>query len=73
MTERAKSTRTLRLEAVCWLAFLAAVTPNTIAAFTSPEAGWWEPLRAGLSTAFVVALVALLASRVGDRRRRKGR
>ena len=68
MTEHAKSDRTLWLEALCWLAFLAAVTPNTIAAFTSPTAAWWDPLRAGLSTAFVVSLVAVLASRVWDRR-----
>ena len=72
MTERAKSERTLRLEALCWLALLAAVTPNTVAAFVSPAAGWWGPLRAGMSAAFVVALLALVASRVGDRRRRGG-
>jgi hypothetical protein len=72
MTEREKSERTLRLEALCWLALLAAVTPNTVAAFASPAGGWWDPLRAALSTAFVVALLVLLASRVADRRRRGG-
>jgi hypothetical protein len=69
MTERVKSQRTRWLEALCWLAFLAAVTPNTIAAFASPAAGWWDPLRTGLSAAFVAALLALLASRAADFRR----
>ena len=68
MTERAKSSRTLWLEALCWLVFFAAITPNTIAAFTSPAAAWWDPLRGGLSAAFVASLAALLASRVRDRR-----
>ena len=68
MTERAKSDRTLSLEALCWLAFLAALTPNTIAAFAGPTAAWWDPLRAGLSAAFVASLAAVCASRVRDRR-----
>jgi hypothetical protein len=70
MTERAKSRRTERLEVLCWLALLAAVTPNTVAALASPDAAWWDPLRFGLSTIFVIALLALVASRVADRRRR---
>jgi hypothetical protein len=64
MTERSE-----RLEVACWLAFLAAVTPNTVEAFTSPDAAWWDPLRMGLSTAFVLALLGLAASRLADRRR----
>ncbi len=59
----------MRLEALCWLALLAAVTPNTVAAFTSPAAAWWQPLRLWLSAAFALALVALVASRLLDRRR----
>jgi hypothetical protein len=68
MTEREKSGRTARLELLCWLALLAAITPNTVAAFASPDAAWWDALRLGLSTAFVLALLALIASRVADRR-----
>ena len=68
MTER--SARTARLEVLCWLTLLAAVAPNTIAAFTSPEAAWWDPLRFAVSTAFAVALLALIASRLADRRAR---
>jgi hypothetical protein len=59
---------TERIETVCWVAFLAAITPNTIDAFASPDAAWWNPLRFALSTAFVLALLALLASRLADRR-----
>jgi hypothetical protein len=66
MTER--SERTLWLEAVCWVTLFAAVTPNTISAFTSPAASWWDPLRMALGAAFVVALLAVVASRVADRR-----
>jgi hypothetical protein len=69
MTERVRSGRTARLEALCWLAFLAAVTPNTVAAFTTPAAVWWQPLRVCLSAAFALSLVALVASRILDRRR----
>ncbi len=69
MTERGRPGRTARLEALCWLAFFAAVTPNTVAAFTSPSAAWWQPLRLCLSAAFVLALVALAAGRILDRRR----
>ena len=66
MTER--SQRTLRLETVCWVTLLAAVTPNTVSAFASPDAPWWDPLRLALSTVFVLVLLALVASRVADRR-----
>jgi hypothetical protein len=69
MTERGRSERTARLEALCWLALLAAVTPNTVAAFTTPATAWWQPLRVCLSAAFALALVALVASRILDRRR----
>ena len=67
MTERFKSERTSRLEALFWAAFLAAVVPNTIEAFANPSGFWWQPLRVTLSTLFAVALVALLASRLADR------
>jgi hypothetical protein len=70
MADRFKSDRTVRLEVVCWVAFLAAVAPNTIDAFTSPSGGWWEALRFSLSTFFAVAILALLASRFANRRRR---
>ena len=69
MTERGRSERTARLEALCWLTLLAAVAPNTVAAFTSPAAAWWQPLRLCLSAAFALALVALVVSRILDRRR----
>jgi TctA family transporter len=68
MTERGKSARTERIELLCWAALLAAVVPNTVAAFASPDAVWWEALRFGLSTAFALALLALVASRIADRR-----
>jgi hypothetical protein len=68
MADRPKSERTLRLESLCWVALLAAVTPNTIDAFTSPAGGWWEGLRVSLTALFVVAVLALLASKLGDRR-----
>jgi hypothetical protein len=69
MTERGRSERTARLEALCWLALLAAITPNTVAAFTTPGAAWWQPLRLCLSAGFVLVLMALVASRILDRRR----
>jgi hypothetical protein len=69
MTERWKSTRTLRLEGLCWLALALAVLPNAIDALASPAGSWWDLLRACLSAVFVLALAALLASRLGDRRR----
>ena len=70
MTEHARSRRTERLELLCWLALLAAITPNTVAAFASPAVAWWDALRFGSSTAFAVVLLALVASRVADRRGR---
>jgi hypothetical protein len=70
MGEPVKSDRTSRLEALFWAAFLAAVAPNTVEAFASPSVSWWQPLRVTLSAVFAVALLALLASRVADRRDR---
>jgi hypothetical protein len=57
------------LEALCRLLLLAAVSTNTVAAFTSPDGAWWEALRFTLSTAFALALLALIAARLRDRRR----
>ena len=68
MVDRMRSERTRGLEALFWGAFLAAVVPNTIEAFASPSASWWQPLRVILSTLFAVALLALLASWLADRR-----
>jgi hypothetical protein len=70
MIEAVKSARTERLEALCWLAFATAITPNTIDAFANPSGDWWQPLRIGLSTVFVLVLLAMLASRLADRRGR---
>jgi hypothetical protein len=66
MTER--SPRSERLAVAVWLVLLAAVTTNTVAAFTTPDVAWWDPLRFALSTAFVLALLGLVASRLVDRR-----
>jgi hypothetical protein len=70
MVDRMRSERTRKLEALFWAAFLAAVVPNTIEAFAGPSASWWQPLRVTLSALFTVALLALLASWLADRRAR---
>lgn len=57
-----------RLEALCWLLLLAALSTNTVAAFTSPEGAWWDALRFSLSTAFVLSLLAVIATRLRARR-----
>jgi hypothetical protein len=61
--------RAPRLEALCWLLLLAALSTNTVAAITSPVGAWWDALRFTLSTAFAVALLALVALRLRARRR----
>jgi hypothetical protein len=58
-----------RREVLCRLLLLAALSTNTVAAFTSPEGAWWGALRLTLSTAFAIALLALVAGRGRDRRR----
>jgi hypothetical protein len=68
MGDRTRSERSRKLEALFWAAFLAAVVPNTIEAFASPSASWWQPLRFALAALFTVALLALLGSRLADRR-----
>jgi hypothetical protein len=70
MTDRARSDRTARLEALCWLALFAAITPNTVEAFANPSGELWHALRFGLSAVFAAVLLAVLASRFGDRRSR---
>jgi hypothetical protein len=57
------------LETLCWLLLPAALSTNTVAAFTSPDGAWWEALRFALSAAFAVALLALIAVRIRGRRR----
>ena len=66
MADRARASR---LEALCRLLLLAALSTNTVAAFTSPEGAWWGALRFTLSAAFAVALLALVAGRLRGRRR----
>jgi hypothetical protein len=64
-----KSERTARLETLFWIAFFFAIVPNTIDAFADPSGDWWTALRIALSTIFVLVLVALVASKLADRRR----
>ena len=61
-------TETLRGRLV--LAWGLAIFPNTIEAFGGPDGTWWQALRLGLSSLFVLALVAFALSRLADRRRR---
>ena len=51
------------LAALCWVAFAAALVPNTVEAFTSPAGLWWDVLRWLLSAAFGAALLALVVDR----------
>jgi hypothetical protein len=68
MTDR---TRTERLGDLLWVAFALAVVPNTLNSFeVAPQADWWAVVRAALSTLFVIVLIAYLAGRIGERRRR---
>jgi hypothetical protein len=41
-----------------------AIVPNTLEAFANPDGLWWEILRIGLSTVFVLVLVAFAATRL---------
>ena len=63
--------RTERLGDLLWIAFALAVVPNTLASFdVAPDGDWWTVVRIVLSTLFVIALLALGASWVSDRRKR---
>jgi hypothetical protein len=57
-----------RLEALCCLLLFAAVSTNTVEAFTNPTGPWWDGLRLALSTAFALSLLAVIASRLRARR-----
>ena len=62
--------RTERLRTLLWIALALAIVPNTLNSFeVAPEGGWWDVLRFCLSTLFVIALVAFVASWLADRRR----
>jgi hypothetical protein len=56
-----------RLAGLCALLLLAALTTNTVEAFTQPEGAWWDALRFALSAAFALSLLAVVAARVRDR------
>lgn len=69
LTERG---RTERLGDLVWIAFALAVVPNTLNSFdVAPEGDWWAVVRAGLTTLFVIVLVAYLVSRFKERRHRR--
>jgi hypothetical protein len=70
MIDGMSSERTEALRGYLLLAWAPAIVPNTIEAFGGPEGDWWRALRLGLSSLFVLALVAFVASRLADRRRR---
>jgi hypothetical protein len=50
-----------------------AIVPNMVAAFADPDGAWWDVLRLGLSTVFVLVLVAYMAGRLVEWRRRDRR
>lgn len=58
-----------RVEALCRLLLLGALSTNTVAAFTSPQGAWWGALRFTLSTAFALSLLAVIALRIRERGR----
>jgi hypothetical protein len=57
-----------RLEALCGLLLFAAVSTNTVEAFTNPRGPWWDGLRLTLSAAFALSLLAVIATRLRARR-----
>lgn len=68
MTDRG---RTEQLGDLLWVAFALAVVPNTLNSFdVAPQGEWWTVVRSALSTLFVIVLIAYLAGRIGERRRR---
>jgi hypothetical protein len=70
MTDGVRSSRTEALTALFLLAWALAIVPNAVEAFGGPDGAWWQLLRLGLSALFVLAVLALLASRLADRRGR---
>jgi len=71
MIDGVKSERTEALKGCLLVAWALAIVPNTIEAFGGPEGDWWQALRLGLSALFVLVLVALAASWMADRLRRR--
>lgn len=69
MIDGVRSDRTEALKGCLLLAWGLAIVPNTIEAFGGPDGDWWQVFRIGLSTLFVLALVAFAASWLADRRR----
>jgi hypothetical protein len=63
------SRKTEALRGFLLLAWGLALVPNAIEPFGGPEGTWWQVLRVGLSSLFVLALVAFALSRLADRRR----
>lgn len=63
------SGKTEALRGFLLLAWGLALAPNAIDAFGGPEGTWWQVLRVGLSSLFVLALVAFALGRLADRRR----
>ena len=53
------------------MALCAAVASKLADTFMETRPGWWKVLRFGLSTFFVIILVALLWSKIADRRSRQ--
>lgn len=64
---------TVKLQALLWILFFAAIALNTIDVFTHPSARWWQALRFVVSALFTIVLVGVLVAKLGEWRGRRNR